>query len=187
MKALLTGANGFLGRNLKRFLLSKGLEIFSLTSSKETDRNNYQILNTQDIDTISRCLEAVRPDYIFHLAGNQIHKDQTNSDLLNYFFFKNIIDSLIKKNINDVSIVAIGSAAEYGIIANDVTPINENLLEKPQSPYGVSKLKQTKYAIEHSNIFKNILVARPFNIIGYGLPEYLPLGNFIKKLESAII
>ena len=55
MKALLTGANGFLGRNLKRFLLSKGLEIFSLTSSKETDRNNYQILNTQDIDTISRC------------------------------------------------------------------------------------------------------------------------------------
>ena len=60
MRALVTGANGFLGKNLKIHLREKGIETVSFTRDMSTEQ-------------LSECLVGV--DFVFHLAGVNRPKD----------------------------------------------------------------------------------------------------------------
>jgi len=186
MRALLTGASGFIGKNLKKYLECMGIQVFTLSSTLPQSDKNFFLDSIASYDCIVNCLKETEPNYLFHLAGNQINLDQNRSDFLNYQYFKNIINSLIDINMFDLNILAVGSAAEYGLVADNFLPVSEEYIESPISSYGISKLKQTNFAIRKAPLFKNIVVVRPFNIIGYGAPAYLPLGNFLNQLSLAI-
>lgn len=81
MKYLITGGAGFVGSNLAEEVLKKGEELFILDnlyrfgSSKNLDALEskgsfkyypYDIRNINDVETV---IKDVKPDYIFHLAG----------------------------------------------------------------------------------------------------------------------
>lgn len=91
MKILITGATGFIGKNLCNRLIASGYTIHYLTTSKNkiVTNNNYKgfywNLKSQEIDL--QCLDGVSK--IIHLAGTTIAKRWTTS------YKKEIIESRV--------------------------------------------------------------------------------------------
>jgi len=79
--------------------------------------------------------------------------------------------------------VCCGSATEYGSAVIDGVPTPETAACAPLSPYGASKLAQTRAALAFGEATgTRVLVARIFNPIGPGMPPYLALGEFARQL-----
>jgi GDP-4-dehydro-6-deoxy-D-mannose reductase len=83
--------------------------------------------------------------------------------------------------------VTIGSAAEIGSTAASILPVTEDVACSPDSAYGQSKLEVTRLALaERLDSSLEIVVARPFNLIGPGLSPQLSLGSFAQQAVSVL-
>ena len=75
--------------------------------------------------------------------------------------------------IPDTVLVLLGSAAEYGIVAPECLPVSEEQPLRPASLFGASKAAQSQLALAAASEWNlRVLLARPFNLLGPGLPEH---------------
>src|SRR3972149_4478568 len=65
MKAVITGADGFVGKHLNNRLSKEALDVYPLTR-KDVD--------LRDKDKAYEVINHIRPDYIFHLAASAFVK-----------------------------------------------------------------------------------------------------------------
>jgi GDP-4-dehydro-6-deoxy-D-mannose reductase len=85
-----------------------------------------------------------------------------------------------------VRVVTIGSAAELGSTGAARLPVSEDAACDPDSAYGRSKWEVTRLALtEPADGPLQIMVARPFNLVGPGLSAQLSLGNFARQIAAA--
>jgi GDP-4-dehydro-6-deoxy-D-mannose reductase len=181
MKILLTGSGGFTGSFFKNFLAKKKAEIFTLGIKNLPNEKHFNISQNFSTEEIKKVILDVSPDYIYHLAGSPIEGSENSLEDLNFKFAKKIILSS-KALGKEVKIILIGSAAEYGIITEDDLPIKETYKPNPFNAYGKAKLKQTEFALENHTSNCKILILRPFNLFGPGMPDFLALGNFANQI-----
>ena len=184
MKALLTGANGFLGKHLINKLSSEGCEIFSLGRVEVENTNFFHLESVEDKKTIDRCISDIKPDYLFHLAGT-VSNDEAESKKVNTNFAQKLLHAIDKCSlVNKTKVLMVGSASEYGDINCEDMPIKESFEPKPFNTYGKTKLEQTRIGLDWKSNERFIVLARPFNIIGPGMPKFLAIGNFINQINS---
>src|SRR6266446_6398790 len=67
MRVAITGAGGFCGRHLTAFLQSEGLEIHTL--GPRVTSAQHHLSDPFSLESLKVALQAVQPDYVFHLAG----------------------------------------------------------------------------------------------------------------------
>ena len=67
MKILITGASGFLGRNLVDFLESKGHETIKVYGRNKIEKGVQ--LDLLDFEKVERLLEETKPDFVVHAAA----------------------------------------------------------------------------------------------------------------------
>ena len=67
MKVLVTGASGFLGRNLVDFLESKGHETIKVYGRNKIE-NGVQ-LDLLDFEKVETLLDETKPDFVVHAAA----------------------------------------------------------------------------------------------------------------------
>ncbi|SDX27014.1 capsular polysaccharide biosynthesis protein CapF [Paenibacillus sp. CF384] len=135
MKILVTGAKGFIGKNLTAELKNRNYtNIFEY--SKETDPSLLD----------EYCKEA---DFIFHLAGVNRPKDQSEFMDGNYGFISTLLN-LLKKHKNTCPVMLASSTqAEL------------------DNPYGISKKASENLLLEYSKqTGANVLVYRFPNVFG---------------------
>lgn len=172
---LITGGSGFVGSNLIRKLVNQGQhELFILTRNDsdlwrindlksqiniiETDLSNYE--------KVENVISNTNPDFVYHLGAYGGYPFQTDKQKI---FQVNIINSInlfqsLTKCDNIKLIINFGSSSEYGIKSN---PMHENDETNPITPYGISKLTQTKLAqFFHKNEKLPITTVRLFSIFG---------------------
>ncbi len=89
-KVLVTGATGFVGFNLVKYLINKQCKVFALVrpTSKvnELVRNDVEIINFDgNINSLINSLYSIKPDIVFHLASAVITEHTPNQvvDLVN--------------------------------------------------------------------------------------------------------
>ena len=90
MRVLITGSNGFIGRNLKFYLFNFNIQVL------EFNRGNK-------IALLKKLVENV--DIIFHLAGENRSINKNNFNKNNFHLTKKIVDCVIeskKKNSNNI-------------------------------------------------------------------------------------
>jgi nucleoside-diphosphate-sugar epimerase len=149
-RALVTGASGFVGSNLARRLLKDGHEVHLILRPSHTEwrladlgRVTKHTVDLADAEGVGRTVQAVRPDWIFHLAAHGAYASQTS--------FLEMIRTNIVGTINLVeaglrtgfeTFVNTGSSSEYGY--KDHAPAETELIE-PNSHYGVAKASATLY------------------------------------------
>ena len=71
MRALVTGAGGFVGRYLVDHLIQHGDEVLAVTLDKISDplpcKTEY--FQITDLEACRKTISTFRPDVIYHLAG----------------------------------------------------------------------------------------------------------------------
>lgn len=144
MKALVTGAAGFIGANLVRHLLRAGEEPVAVVRD---DRPRWRLQDISDEisirrgdlcdrDTLRRIVLQVRPEVIFHLAAHGAYSWQTDLDAMldvNVRATETLLDA--GRRI-EARIVSAGSSSEYGIKDH---PPTETEAVAPNSLYAVTK------------------------------------------------
>ena len=159
-KVLITGASGFIGKNLINSLLKdKSFEIYGLIKKRSKDTLRKKNLKYIYSD-LTKNNEKIKIDfdYIINLAGNIDHKNKFETFKAHYQGVKNLIKILNLKKIK--LFIQIGSCLEYGI---KKSPHKESFNCSPISHYGKAKLLSTKYIQKK---LKNYIILRPYQIYG---------------------
>jgi GDP-4-dehydro-6-deoxy-D-mannose reductase len=79
----------------------------------------------------------------------------------------------------------ISSSEVYGFPANDLLPVNEEVLLRPMSPYSVSKVAAEALCYQWSQVEQfEIVTVRPFNHIGPGQSDRFAISHFAKQLAE---
>lgn len=185
-KALVTGAGGFCGRHLTRYLEELGIEVHTLGTGKTLSLLDHHIDNVADSTSLKSVLEAVRPHYIFHLAGITCASDPILFYKVNTQYAVALLHALDACELEDCPVLLVGTAAEYGPVNQDQLPIREDLPPNPHNHYGISKLAQTFAGLTAGRTGRPVVIVRPFNIIGAGMPDCLVVQNFSRQIVDIL-
>jgi GDP-4-dehydro-6-deoxy-D-mannose reductase len=135
---------------------------------------------------VSRILEKIKPDKIFHLAAQSFvpvsWKSPEDTLINNIISELNIFEVCRELQINPVMQIA-GSSEEYGLVYENELPIKEENQLRPLSPYGVSKVAQDTLACQyHYSYGLKTVVTRAFNHEGPRRGEQFVTSNFAKQI-----
>jgi NAD dependent epimerase/dehydratase len=176
-RALVTGADGFIGSHLTEHLLIKGYSVRALSQYnsfnywgwlEEIPQNHNLQIITGDIRDPHFCREMTKDvDLIFHLAaliaipysyvapGSYVDTNVTGT--LN-------ICQAAKENGN-IRMIHTSTSEVYGTAI--YVPIDEKHPKQPQSPYSASKIGADAMAMSFYNAFElPVTIGRPFNTYG---------------------
>lgn len=163
MRALITGATGFVGPHLIAHLESAGDEVTGIGHSNGPD--------LLDGDAWQQLVGETQPDVIYHLAGfsdvGASWKNPRGAFRLNAEGTMSVLEAA---RLNDVQrVVVVSSADVYGIASPASLPLAESAPIQPRSPYGASKQAAEAIAHQYSRGWGlDVIVVRPFNHIGPG-------------------
>lgn len=149
VRALVTGAEGFLGANLVRALLVAGYEVTALSRPGGAPWRLQEIvselrvleLDLRDTDRIEPLLAASAPDWVFHLAAHGAYSWQT--DVQQMIAVNIAATAALLAAASDVGVrafVNVGSSSEYGLKHH---PPREDEWLEPNSHYAVTKAAGT--------------------------------------------
>lgn len=175
-RVLVTGASGFLGRHLVRYLESQGYEV------RAVGRTQLPWCLKADLCDLDQMIElATGFGNIFHMAGTSDVTASLADPVLdaraNYLTTVAVMELAKRLQAN---VLLASSAAVYG--RGHLGPIAENARCRPISPYGVNKLAAETYAL-HFGRAEGIVVriARMFSVYGHGMPRLAPV-EFAERL-----
>lgn len=135
MKALVTGASGFVGRHLVAHLRASGDDVYA--SDRDTDGTD--ITNASGVVELFR---RVRPEVVYHLAGwadvGGSWQAPVEAFRVNAEGTLNVLSAATEAGVGRV--LAVSSADVYGIVAPEELPLTEDSPLRPASPYAASKV-----------------------------------------------
>lgn len=148
MKALVTGAGGFVGANLVRELLSAGDEPIAVVRPGGDPWRLDDLLgalpvrgvNLAEPEAVERVVVAERPDVVFHLAAHGAYSWQRDLDAMVAVNVRATEALLSGARAVDARLVHTGSSSEYG--HRSAAPSERDRLE-PNSHYAVTKAAAT--------------------------------------------
>lgn len=177
MKALVTGAGGFIGSHLVEYLIEKGFEVKAfvrynsknnwgwIEESEYKDKIEVYTGDIRDFDSVRDSMKGV--DIVFHLAA-LIGIPYSYISPLAYIKTNvegtyNILQSARELNIKRV--VHTSTSEIYGTA--QYVPIDEKHPVNPQSPYAATKSGADQLALTFYRSFGlPVSVIRPFNTFG---------------------
>ncbi|MBI2070806.1 MAG: NAD-dependent epimerase/dehydratase family protein [Elusimicrobia bacterium] len=176
--ALVTGANGFVGSVLCRFLVGQGFNVRALIR-RSSNRSLLDGLSLDwaygDVtDAVSVKTAAEGCDYVFHLAGVILPSKEEEFRRVNVGGTQNVIQAAgpsVKR------VVLVSSLAAAGPSVNG-SFVDETMAPRPISVYGQSKLEAEALALESK---VPVTVIRPPVVFGPGDQATLPIFLWASK------
>ncbi len=150
MRAIVTGGAGFIGSHVVDLLLEEGHEVAvvdNLSTGRVANLDPRAVFYRMDIaDPMLRDVVAtVRPDVVFHEAAQMSVKVSTDDPMLdarvNVVGLLNVLEACAAANVRKV--VFASSGATYG--NPRYLPIDEAHPQRPESPYGITKMVAEHY------------------------------------------
>jgi|TARA_B110000438_G_C15816548_1_gene652242 nucleoside-diphosphate-sugar epimerase len=191
MKILVTGANGFIGKSLIKFLDKKISEDEVIGVVKELNPSKF-INNSRisfiEANLLNKNLENILPkdiDVIIHLAGKPntfLTSEESRQQFLeNVKMTSNVLDFAEKTTAKRI----IFSSSCYVYTNENKLPFNEKLTAVPSNSLGASKLASEALLKAHS-ISKGVDVVclRLFTVYGPNSREIQFIPEAIKKILS---
>ncbi|MGH3345167.1 MAG: NAD-dependent epimerase/dehydratase family protein [Carbonactinosporaceae bacterium] len=172
MKIVVTGGAGFIGANLCRTLVERGVErivvIDDLSTGSKHNVNDLpvdlRVGSVLDAELLRACLGGAHS--VVHLAARPSVplslNDPAATDTVNSTGTLRVLEAARRESTH---VVIASSSAVYG--ANSELPLREETTPMPLSPYAASKLAAESYAAAYAHSFDlPTLVFRFFNVFG---------------------
>ena len=185
-RVLITGAAGFVGQHLSHYLAQERLEVHGLGRRLRPKgwRYSWDVADLSDLATLKAVVRKVRPDYVFHLAGLLRAASLAEMLAVNVVGSENLLTA-IREVQPQARVLVAGSAAEYGLVQAEDLPITESCALRPLSPYGLSKVAQSLFAVQHWRRYgMSIVRTRTFNLTGPGEPATQVMGTFARQIAQ---
>jgi GDP-6-deoxy-D-talose 4-dehydrogenase len=181
---LITGINGFVGSILRRELEKQGYHVFGI----DTIANDPAVRQADitDLTAVTRCMEELSPDFIFHLAAIS-WVDSANPSLLYSININGTINILTAASrlTNKPGLLLVSSAQVYGIVDDSRQPIREDAPISPINHYGASKAAAEHVArIFHYDNDLPLIIVRPFNHTGRGQNPHFIIPKIIAAIRE---
>lgn len=187
MRALVTGASGFVGRYLVSALRREGADVTHCAGPHDEYQHDC-VIDLADIQTIRYALETYRPTAIFHLAAQTFVPTSLRTPMETYDA-NTMGTARVAQAVRDYTgeprprIVFASSAEVYGARAENDYPLRETLDPRPVNPYGASKAAAEAILLGESRSFGlDVVIARTFNLIGPGQDEHFAVPSFAAQL-----
>jgi nucleoside-diphosphate-sugar epimerase len=185
LKALVTGANGFIGSHLVETLLQKGVQVRCLVrkTSDLTWLKNLPIdLVHGDCSDKPSLKEAVRGiDQVFHLAGVTKAFEEKTYFEVNALGTENLIQACLENNPRIQRFIYLSTQAAAGPCQNGGKKKESDQCQ-PVSAYGFSKRVGEEFALAHCHEIP-LLILRPSAVYG---PRDKDFFLFFKCLSKGI-
>jgi GDP-4-dehydro-6-deoxy-D-mannose reductase len=181
MRALVTGAAGFVGGHLVDHLRASGDDVAC------TDRTSGGP-DLLDAASIRQLVEEVRPEVVYHLAGqadvggswdSPVQTLRTNAEgtLI-------LLDAV--RVLDGARVVTVSSADVYGVVDPDDLPTRESAPLRPVSPYAASKAAADLLALQaHLGHGLDVVRARSFNHLGPGQSDRFVCSALASRIAAA--
>ncbi len=145
-KVLITGATGFIGHHLVRYLAASGALVHGVSRAGAPGFSEGQCF-VCDVSDRARVIEIIRevcPSYIFHLAANKARSAEIKD--FRQCLDENVIGTLNLLEACQLSscaprFITLGTCEEYG---GADAPYFETMRESPVSAYSYSKVAVTQ-------------------------------------------
>lgn len=175
MKALITGAAGFIGSHLADYLLEKNYEVIGIDDLSTGDMRNvdqrvkFYLEDIRDLDKLKEVFEIEKPDYIFHEGANcrtmvSVEDPRYNNDV-NITGTLNVM--LAARHVKVKKLVQASSCIVYAM----------------NTPYAVSKKTAELYGEVFTKTFKLPVVSLRYSNV-YGSLRQSEKGFHINAIAS---
>ena len=192
VRALITGAGGFVGPYLARHLGTLGAAVWGSSFSgdaagkhiaddhaKEHVKDYRTVkLDVTDRAEVLRVVREVEPTEVYHLAGvtRPASGDTAAFYAVNLHGTLNVLDAA---QAVGAAVLVVGSAYVYGA---QTGPLDEHAELRPVNPYGASKAAADLAALPYALTGNRVVRVRPFNHAGPGQsPDFL-LPTLVQQL-----
>lgn len=164
MRALITGAGGFVGRHLRDHLEDAGDDV--MLTDRSTDG-----LDILDAASLLDLFRRTRPEVVYHLAGAS---DVGGSWQTPQATFRANAEGTLNvlwaaREAGSERVLTVGSADVYGKVTPADLPLREDQPLRPVSPYAASKAA-ADYVAQQAwlGYGQHVVRCRPFNHLGPG-------------------
>lgn len=175
MRILVTGINGFIGRNLASRFRTAGYDVVGVDLECRDDEYKVYKCDLQR-DDISDILRIEKPSIIIHCAGlasvpfsiDHIEEDFNANAIVVY----KLLEAMRRTQLQSSRFVFISSAAVYGQPKS--LPVCENSELHPMSPYALHKKMAEDICLYYvENYHFDIKILRIFSAYGPGLKKQI--------------
>ena len=189
--ALVTGAEGFIGSHLVKFLQAKGWNVVGSYLTENTSSfprlSNLQFTrcDLRNGQRVAQVVTRFQPTHIFHLGAQSLPTLSWADPVTT--FESNIMGSLhlfeaVREMRRPPIVVSACSSAEYGYVPATAIPVTEKQPLLPLHPYGISKVCLDLLAREYFLDYRIPAVnVRLFNTTGPGKTNDAP-SDFVRQL-----
>jgi GDP-4-dehydro-6-deoxy-D-mannose reductase len=200
VRALVTGAAGFVGQWLVRDLLAAGHDVTGFTSVDpsvaatllSTDEQadvDWLMGDVRRIEDVRRALDVAPPDVVYHLAGvssvTTATSDPGAATEVNVVGAARLLGEVrVRRRVGvlDPAVVIVGSGEQYGRHDKSELPLTEDAEQRPLTVYAATKAAQEVLALE---AFRSegvrVIATRSFNHSGPGQAPGFLLPSLVRR------
>jgi len=202
-RALVTGAGGFAGQWLCRYLVRYGWEVTGsslvgapgagVMSPDDHDAIHWRRDDLLHADAVRGTIDDAQPDAIFHLAGVSFipaaGRDPALALDTNVGIAVRLLDVIEERKRSgtlDPVVLVVGSGEQYGRHDESALPLPEGADCRPMTPYAASKMAQEMFALaafRRSGV--RVVCTRSFNHSGRGQSPEFVIPALVKRVVAA--
>lgn len=190
MKILVTGAGGFVGGHLLRFLLEHGHEICTLGQGvpKISLLCGHIELDILDKVAVKAALGKLKPEAVIHLAALSNVSDCWQAPEktigVNVCGMLHVLEAFAETR-DGGTFLSIGSGDAYGLAAKAGRPLSEDDVCLPQNPYAISKLCAEQMALQvGGKLGVKVIHTRSFNHFGPAQALGFVVSDFASQIAA---
>jgi GDP-4-dehydro-6-deoxy-D-mannose reductase len=179
VRAVITGAAGFVGRHLTSRLVLEGDEVVAV------DREH----DITELDALVETFADAKPDVVYHLAAlshvGASWEDPADVLRVNVLGTNSVL-AAARRAAPSATVLVVSSAEVYGVVTPEELPLAETAELRPGSPYAASKAAAEIIALQAATGFgQRVVITRPFNHIGPGQSAAFFVPAIARRLVEA--
>lgn len=170
---MVTGGAGFIGRHLCTRLVNVGASVTSVSRQHRNEAISRQV-DLTDYRSTKRLFEAVRPEYVFHLASHVYGAPDLRHVLPTFH-------NNLQTTVNVLTAAAeVGGCKKIVLTGSLVEPESRGTETVPSCPYAAAKWASSDYARMFHALYKlPVVIARVFMVYGPQQPDDTKLVPYV--------